>query len=419
MSRRPRVLLLAPYYDRGTPGESWSTWKWVEGVSEACDTTVLTWHRAGWDPAGSPVAAREVVDWTEPDLPGFRGRLAWELKPGYPLFYRKARRWIRDALRRGERFDLAHQINPLALRYPTPVHDLGIKFVVGPLAGSLANPPGFAAAARERRWFRKLRALDGLRLRRDPWLRSSYTRAAAVIGVAPYVREVLAPCPPRRFEIMSETGVEEVAGAPRPAPAAGEPLRLLFVGRLIRTKGVLEAVRAVAEAGREVALRFDVLGSGELLDECRAEAERLGVAERVTFHGRVDRDSVFEWYRRSHVFLFPSFREPSGNVVFEAMSQGLPLIASTVGGPGHVVDDSCGIRVEPADPERYARGLAEAIVALAREPRRVERLSEGALRRVERLALWPNKVAALLEFYDDLLDRRPAPGPATATAASA
>lgn len=400
-SRKLKVLLIAPFYDKSVPGESWSTYKWVEGISAACEVTVLTIHRAGWDVKEAPISAARVVNWTEPKLPGLQGRIAWELKPGYVFFYFKARRWIRKALRRGESFDLIHQINPLALRYPSAASKLGIPYLIGPLAGSLETPSGFDEVAREKIWFRKLRGLDRFRFRHDPWLRSTYSGATVLIGVAPYVRELLAPCAPPRFEIMAETGVESLANEPKLPPLPGEQLRFLFVGRIIRTKGVIDAVRAFAQCARVNAC-FDVVGTGDLLDACKAEAAKLGISDRVHFHGRCSREEVFKWYRRSHVFLFPSFREPSGNVVFEAMSQGLPVITSTVGGPGYVVDESCGISVTPDDPERFATRLADAIKELADHPKRITALSAGALRRMELIALWPHKIDGLLSLYAEV-----------------
>ncbi|MBK9991693.1 MAG: glycosyltransferase family 4 protein [Verrucomicrobia bacterium] len=342
-----RVLVIAPSYDLNTPGESWSTYKWVQGISASCETVVLTQHRRGWDQAKSPTAAAKVINWDEPKWPGMNGRIGWELKPGYIAFYYRARKWIKQALRRGEHFDLIHQINPLALRYPCPARNLGVKYIIGPLAGSLTTPEAFKATTPERQWYRKLRHLDTLRLRYDPWLKSSYAGAAAIIGVAPYVQALLSACAPRRFEIMAETGVEEVCPAPKSAPKAGEPLRLLFVGRLIRTKGILEAIESVAMAAKHCAITFDIVGTGDLAAECQKLVTRLGLGEIVRLHGRVSKEEVFRWYDRSDAFLFPSYREPSGNVVFEAMSRGLPVIGSSIGGPGYVITDACGYRVEP------------------------------------------------------------------------
>ena len=56
---------------------------------------------------------------------------------------------------------------------------------------------------------------------------------------------------------------------------------------------------------------------------------------------------IDDFYRAADVFVFPSYREPGGNVVFEAMSFGLPLVVGDRGGPGSAVDERSGIRVPP------------------------------------------------------------------------
>ena len=398
-----RVLLIAPYYDRNIPGESWSTYKWVEGICARYDTVVLTSHRRGWRSENSPTQARQIVDWVDPKLPHFLRRVDWELKPTYFVFYLQARRWIRQQLKAGAKFDLIHQVNPLALRYPCPAYDVKIPYIIGPLAGSLPTPAGFAKESTDRQWFRKLRQLDQMRIRRDPWLRASYERAALVLGVAPYVKDVLSGLAIARFAEMSETGVERVATTPKQPPAPGEPLKLLFVGRVIRTKGVIDAIRAVALAAPHCHLEFNIVGDGDMLETCKQEAQRLGVGHLVHFHGRLPRGEVTRWYERSHVFLFPSFREPSGNVVFEAMSQGLPLITSTTGGPGYVVTDASGIRVVPGGPQQYAEELGQGILRLARAPDRLAQMSRAALTRVEEIGIWTAKIDRLAEIYAEVV----------------
>lgn len=398
-----RILLIAPYLDRKTPGESWSTFKWVEGISRRFPTTVLTQHRPGWDAAASGISAERLVNWSDPRWLPISGRLAWELKPTYPLFYLRARRWIKAALASGERFDVVHQINPLAMRYPSPARGLGLRYIVGPLAGSLPTPGAFQN--RERHWYRKLRNLDGLRLRHDPWLRDTYAGAAAVLGVAPYVEEFLRPCNLRRFELMAETGVEEVQTEPKRRSAG--PLRLIFVGRLIRTKGILEAIEAVARVAASVPVTLDIVGEGELMPECRAAVARHRLENKVTLQGRLPKTEVFRRYAAADAFLFPSYREPSGNVVFEAMSHGLPVIATTVGGPGYVVREDCGFRCDPTSTEFVAQ-LADAIRTLAASPENFLEMSRAALARMREIALWPNKLDRLAELYAELTGSRPA-----------
>ena len=77
---------------------------------------------------------------------------------------------------------------------------------------------------------------------------------------------------------------------------------------------------------------------------------------------------VEEFYRSADMFVFPSYREPGGNVIFEAMGHGLPLVVSDRGGPGAAVDETCGIRVHPASPDQYAQDLAYGVARLVRAP---------------------------------------------------
>ena len=398
-----KILCIAPHYDKNVPGESWSTYKWIEGLSRCCSVTVLTTHSKGWSQVNSPTDALEVVDWPDVTLPGRFARVNYEMSPGYIVYYYRVRKWIKHRLINGWDFDLVHQINPLALRYPSPVAGLGIPYVIGPLAGSLTTPSGFAAEGTDKQWFRKLRYLDKFRLRFDPLLHRTYADAALVLGVAPYVRDLLAPCRPKRFEIMSETGVDSVSKGRKSALIDGEPLRLLFVGRIIRTKGVIDAIRAVALGLEKHLLRFDIIGEGDHLAACREEVLRLGIQNHVLFHGWLPRTELDGWYQNANVFLFPSFREPSGNVIFESLKHGLPVITSTLGGPGYVVDDSCGIRVPPSTPEAYAKRLSEAISELASNPTRLTEMSQAAISRLEKVALWKLKIGRMLGLYEEIV----------------
>ncbi len=397
-----KVLLVAPYFDQGSTGESWSTFKWVEGISKSCEVTVLTTHKKGWDAGDSLPDTCKIVNWDDVRLPEKLNYIDREMKPGYVVFYRRVRAWIRSALAGGEHFDLAHQINPLALRYPSPLVGHGIPFIIGPLAGSVPTPEGFAGEGIDRQWFRKLRAVDGIRLQHDPLLRRTYADAALVLGVAPYVQRLLSKIEIRRFSVAGETGVEQLSPAKAQSYEKGETLRLLFAGRLTRTKGITDAIRAVSLLPAELDVKFDIFGVGELESTCSELIKSLGLENSVTLRGRVPRDELDSWYQKAHVFLFPSFREPSGNVVFEALGHGLPVITCSNGGPGYVVDSSCGAQVDPTTPDQMAKDLAAAIVSLTADAANYARLSAGARARISGIALWENKITDLLVRYREV-----------------
>ncbi|HST65842.1 MAG TPA: glycosyltransferase, partial [Mycobacteriales bacterium] len=341
------LLVVAPTCDGDDVGEAWVAYQWVRHLAERHDVTLLTYHKRGRVPASRQLPGVRVVEWAEPPGLGRAERLNSMLKPGYIPFYIRARRWIRAALARGERFELAHQPVPVAMRYPSPLAGLGIPYVLGPVGGGLDSPPGFVADEGTTPWYVRLRSLDSALLRRFPPLRRTYEDAACVLGIAPYVAESLAGLRIRRFETLSETALEAL-----PPPVQREPseeVRLLHVGRLVRTKGAREAIRAMDHlSGLPVSL--DIVGDGVERAACEELVATLGLGGRVRFHGRLPRAEVADFYRRADVFVFPSYREPGGNVAFEAMGYGLPLVVCDRGGPGAAVDDSCGIRVPARTP---------------------------------------------------------------------
>lgn len=401
MNNKLKVLAVAPYCDGQDVGEAWCAHQWVHHLAKRADVTLLTLRRKGRTPASEQLPDVEVIEWDEQLYFEKFSRLSSMLKPGYVSFYKNARRWIEQALEQGREFDIGHQFTPIALRYPSPLAQFPMPFVLGPQGGSLETPAGFTMECRSSAWYTRLRGLDRLRLRRDNMLRNSYRSASLILGVAPYVSEMLGELA-QRFEVISELGIEKLAPEREISMTRGH-INLVHVGRGVRTKGLRDAVRALARLPQDVTAHLDVAGSGEEIAICQDEAASLGVADMITFHGQISREEVENLYRKADAFLFPSFREPSGSVVFEAMRNGLPVITTDRGGPGFVVDASCGITVPAIYPDQLATDLAEAVTSLAREPALRKRLAQGARDRIAGIGLWDNKIEQLLSFYQETL----------------
>lgn len=395
-----KLLVVAPTCDGEDVGEAWVAYQWVKRLAERHDLTVLTYTKRGSVPLSKQMPGLHVVEWGEMPLVGRAERLNSMLKPSYVPFLVRARRWIRDAQRAGAGYEVGHQPTPVAMRYPTPFLDSGIPYIIGPVGGGLGDPPGFATDGDTAPWYVGLRSMDGWRLHHDPLVRRSYEQADCVLGIAPYVREHLQGLRLRDFRVMSETALEAL---PKPVDRTRRcgPVRLIFVGRVIRTKGARDVVRAVSLLP-DVPLTLDVIGDGFDLAECRRLAEELDISDRVTFHGKLERSDVDEYYRSADVFVFPSYREPGGNVVFEAMGFGLPAIVCDRGGPGSATDSDCAIQLSATSPRQFASDIAEAIRTLASDQGLRLRMGLAARTRAEEIALWDRKVDDIGRLYQQV-----------------
>lgn len=396
-----KILVIAPACDGEDVGEAWVAFQWVEQLSRRFDVTLLSTYKRGHTPPSQQLQGVRVVEWQEPPAVGRLERLNSLMQPGYLPFLVRARRWIQRRLDDGETFDIAHQVVPVAMRYPSPAAGLGIPLVMGPVGGSLDSPSGFVEEEGSTPWWQRLRRLDAWRVHHDPLLRRTYESAACVVGVAPYVQQFLEGTRIHRFEIMSETALHEVQ-EPIDRAARSGPVRLLHVGRTVRTKGLRDTIRALALL-RDLDVRLDVVGDGPDRAACEQLAAELGVEDRVAFHGKLPREAVDDFYEQADIFVFPSYREPGGNVSLEAMAFGLPVIVCRRGGPGANVDDSCGIRLEAEDPAQLATDCAAAIRRLVEVPGL--RLGLGAAGREHALRnhLWPQRVERMVGLFDELV----------------
>lgn len=394
-----RKLLLIALCDGEDVGEAWVGYQWARRLATRHEVTLVSYYKRGRTPASRQLPNVRVIEWPEPHGFGKAERLNSMLKPGYVPFYARARNWIKQALKSGYRFDVAYQPTPVAMRYPSPVAGLSIPYVIGPVGGSIATPPGFGGEEDTAPWYVGLRRLDKLRLQRDPLLRRTYEQASCVIGIAPYVRDLLADVALQRFEVMSDTGIDRL---PEPVDRSHHEgdVRLLFVGRLVRTKGARDAIQALGMV-RDLPVVLDIVGDGFDRPACEALTAELGLAGRVRFQGWIPRENVDDFYKSADIFVFPSYREPGGTVVFEAMSHGLPMIVSDTGGPAAAVDEMSGIRLRTESPQQYARGIADAITRLASErPARLA-MGESARRRAGEIGVWDSKITHLEEIFSD------------------
>jgi glycosyltransferase involved in cell wall biosynthesis len=396
-----KILLVAPTCNGEDVGEAWVAFQWAHRLAARHDVTLLTYCKRGATPASRQLSGIRIVEWLEPPLLGRAERLNSLMKPAYIPFYFRARRWIVKALEQGERFDLAHQPVPVAMRYPSPAANLGIPLVIGPLGGGLSTPPGFAADEASMAWYMRLRGLDRLRLRWDPLLRATFQGADCVLGIAGYVGEQLAGIPLKRFEVMSETGLDAIPG---PVDRSGRtgPVRLLYVGRLVRTKGARDIIRAMGLLP-DLDVELDIVGEGPERAECEKLVAALDLGQRVRLHGWRQKDELPHFYRQADIFVFPSYREPGGNVALEAMAFSLPLVVVNRGGPGSAASDACAIKLSVTTPDALAADIALAIRKLALDGRLRAQMGAAAYAHVRQTALWSAKLDRMDSIYQDLV----------------
>lgn len=141
--------------------------------------------------------------------------------------------------------------------------------------------------------------------------------------------------------------------------------------------------------------RMTIAGSGPQAAELQALAAALGVAERVTFAGRLARENVADLLRSADVCLNPSLADNMPNSVLEAMASGLPVVSTRVGGVPHIVQhERTALLVSPGQPQE----MADALLRLLNDHGLWQRLSATGLAEVQRYS-WDRVAPVLAGVY--------------------
>ena len=223
----------------------------------------------------------------------------------------------------------------------------------------------------------------------------------------------------------------------RPAPLAnasrGELLPILFVGRVSPEKGIHTLIEAFARVvSRNERARLIIVGSRTTLREdfivgissdplVRALSrfydgsvsseyqqylddlvERLNLAEKIQFVGRVLHTELPARYRASSLVVNPSLSESFGISIVEGMASGLPVVGAKVGGMLEtIVDGETGLLVEPERPDL----LAEAMLSLLNDSRRAAEMGRKGRERAVECFSWHARANRLLAAYRVVLEQ--------------
>ena len=417
MIPRRKILILAAVCHPDQGSEPGLGWNWSVRLADHHDVTVVTSDCEGSrtaierclaaDPALASRIRFEFLPWFEAPTSGLR---AWVWNYYQPLYYKAYERWMREAFVVARRlvveeggFDLCHQLNMIGFREPGYLGELPLPLVWGPVGGTQNVPWRMLASLGPTEGIRHLcrNLINEYQKRYSDRFCRALRKAVAVISVASDTADTLLTLHGVESEVIA--AAFGTAGHPRARvrrPTGG--LRFVYTGQHLSRKGVPFALEALARLDRRLPWTFDVLGSGVMTPAWRRMVDRLGIADRVTFHGFVTRERLFELLDSGDVYVFPSLLEGWPASIAEAVSLGLPVVTTDHQGMRDMVTPSCGLLVDPSGPGRLVAGLESAFRRLLNDRDLVTSLSEGALRRADEISA-ERQIPAVLQTYERVL----------------
>jgi L-malate glycosyltransferase len=300
-------------------------------------------------------------------------------------FMRRVRHLYRR-LASSTNFDVIHQLTPVDVGVSLALADVTVPVVLGPYVPDWA-PSGQGADAVHGP--ASLRVKRGLR-----W--AQQWRATTVLLSTPAAASKLELRSQRPHVRELPLGIEERTWLPSQSEGSGQDV--LFLANLEVRKGIHVALDAFDRIAAELdGARLIIAGAGSELDEVRRRIDVSPASNQVELLGHLDRHRAIATMQACDVYCLPSYGEPYGLSVLEAMACARPVVATDAGGPRYLVSDRGGRKVPPGD----AAGLAAALREVLVDPQLRRAMGEHNRRVVEQRYAWSRVVVALESLYEE------------------
>ena len=242
-----------------------------------------------------------------------------------------------------------------------------------------------------------------------PVTRRIWNRASKVVALSEALANTARQTAPELDIDVIPNGIDTDKFSPPERRTSRFSIRLVTVARLLKRKGIQTILEACAKPTL-LPVTLQIIGTGPYEDELRGMVQRLGLGDNVEFVGYVPNEGLPRYYRKSDIFVLPSETESFGLVFAEAMSCGLPIAASDVGGiPETVRHGIDGLLCPPGDPA----GLRENLIRLMSSSEERKEMSDSQRQRILKHYPWEHIAARYADLYRDVLDAVPETFPAT------
>lgn len=293
-------------------------------------------------------------------------------------------------------FDYVHHITLGDFRVVGTAGKYAKHFIFGPVGGAQLTPKPFKKYIKGHEKSEKIRKLINMSVKINPFYRHKLNKADLVLAANKETQEYLSSMMRNKAKcrLLTENGIFKSKFTPIDTGSLknNDTIYLLWAGRMIYRKGLefLLEVISITKSKRDFHLML--VGDGPEKEKLIKKAEELGIEDKVTFAGKVPYTEIKNIYSFCDIFIFPSLRETTGTVLFEAMSNALPVITFNQNGADLLIDESCGIKVNINQSlDDIKKEFACAIEKLVNHSDICTQLGINAYNKIQNEYTWENK----------------------------
>lgn len=318
------------------------------------------------------------------------------------IVYKTARKIISQ-----EHVDIIHYLNPIGFKEPGYCWKIkNIPYVWGPLTAVENRPIPLCRVLnlKDRISIFLIRRIlhNGAFILR-PRVRQAMKRADYLFAATPNTVRMINKFYNRKSFYLPENGILQMNRTKPVAYQSGEILQIVWVGAICPRKALIILLDALQKT-KHSNWHLSVIGDGDLSQQLHKKSIKMGIADRITWHGRILRAEVLTLMQTAHLHVISSLGEGNPTVLWEAMSWAVPTMTLDHCGMAGVVCEKCGIKIPIHSYKQVVTDMAKHIDNIIEHPDTLRTLSEGVIECSEKF-MWSNRIKIFNEVYDHICNR--------------
>lgn len=281
-------------------------------------------------------------------------------------------------------------------------------FVFGPVGGAQLTPEVFKSYTKGHTKSENVRRFINGMVKFNPFYRRALNKADLVLAANKETYAYLSSMmkDKSKCRLLTENGISKSKITPVDCSLKNnkDTVNILWAGRMIYRKGLEFLLETLSLVKTDKNFQLFLVGKGPEEDRLKNITKSLDIEDKVTFFGRVPYNEMKKIYAISDFFVFPSLRETTGTVLFEAMSNGMPVVTFNQNGADLLIDENCGIKVNVnQNLDGIKKDFAEAIENLINDEKLRTKMGKNAFQKILNEYTWENKCKSFeKEFLGDI-----------------
>lgn len=300
-------------------------------------------------------------------------------------------------------FDYIHHVTLGDFRSISSVWKLDSKFIFGPVGGAQLTPEALKVYAKTDYKTERKRSLINSIVTVMPNYKNALNHTYLVLAANLETKETIKKRMknPERCILLTENGVNQTQIRDLSEKTENKRIVLLWSGRMVNRKGISFLIDVLAKVKTDKDFVLKLVGDGPEKEKWEVQSRKLKLEDKIEFVGKVPYTEMQRLYSNSDIFVFPSLRETTGTVLFEAMVNGLPVVTFNQNGAALLINDECGIKVNVDQPiEDIKMEFANKLKLLIEDFGLRKKMGRAAHKRIVNNYTWSEKCK---KFYDELL----------------